>query len=57
MVGPGKCFELENVLIRKRKWMSSELMELHDKELDYIVFGDEMVSDDGSNDSDEDFVL
>ena len=37
--------------------MSSEFMELHDKELDCIIFGDEMVSDDGSNDSDEDFVL
>ena len=57
MVGPGECCERENVLIRKRKWMSSELMELHDKELDYIIFGYKMVSDDGSNDSDEDFVL
>ena len=57
MVGPGECCERENVLIRKRKWMSSELMELHDKELDYIIFGYKMVSDDGSNDLDEDFVL
>ena len=51
MLRAWKCTDPE------KERMSSELMELHDKELDYIIFGDEVVSDDDSNDSDEDFVL
>ena len=43
-----KCAELE------RERMSDDLVELIDTELSYINFGDEMDSDNTSNDSDED---
>ena len=60
MAAPRECYEPE----KKRKCtepnkerMNSELMELHDTELNYIYLGDETDLDDASNDSDEDFVL
>ena len=60
MAGPGEYCGLENkqkCTDPKKERITGELMELNDKELNYIIFGDEMDSNDTNNDLDEDFVL
>ena len=57
MVATGECYEPGNkrkCTEPERERMSGDLMELNDKEPNYINFGDETHSD---NDSDEDFVF
>ena len=46
-----------NVLNRKNKNTSDDLLELNDTDLNYIYFGDETNSGDAKNNSDEDSVL
>ena len=58
VAAPRKCYEPENkrkCTETERERMSDDLMELTDKELNYIYF--EKDSDDASNKSDEYFVV
>ena len=59
MTATRECYKAENkpkCTEPERERMSDDLMELNDTELDHINFGDKADSDNGSNDSDEDFV-
>ena len=58
MAAPRKCYEPENKRLcteTERERMRDDLMELTDKELNYIYFETDL--DDASNKSDEDFVV